>query len=97
MGIANKIQNSDDSDSEVVNTVEFSEAFRELLKKAARYAQFAQSTRQAFIRLLMALSSGSLLALISLLKSWISADTVWLALLPISWGFLLKPQNSAKA
>ena len=42
--------------------------------------EFAQSTRQAFIRLLP-LSSGSLFASISLLRL-ISADTVWLALLP---------------
>ena len=58
------------------------------VRTSERYLEFAQSTRQAFIRLLLTLSAGSLVASISLLRFTVNAETAWLALLPISWGFL---------
>ena len=82
------MQNSADPEAESKNITAFRETYNELVRRAERYAEFAQSTRQAYIRLLLTLSSGSLVASISLLRSSISADTVWLALLPVSWGFL---------
>ena len=82
------MQNSGDPETEGGNTPTFREVYSEIVRVTERYMEFAQSTRQAFIRLLLALSSGSLLASISLLRFLISADTVWLALLPIAWGFL---------
>ena len=82
------MQNSGDPETEGGNTPTFREVYSELVRVIERYLEFAQSTRQAFIRLLLALSSGSLVASISLLRFLISADTVWLALLPIAWGFL---------
>ena len=82
------MQNSDDSETEGGNTPAFREAYSEIARATEQYIEFAQSTRQTFIRLLLTLSSGSLLASISLIRFLISADTVWLALLPIAWGFL---------
>ena len=83
-----KIQNSGEPEAGSENTTAFRKTYDELVRIAERYAEFAQSTRQAYIRLLLTLSSGSLVASISLLRSSISADTVCLTLLPVSWGFL---------
>ena len=82
------MQNSGDPETEDGNTPAFREAYSEIVRVTERYMEFAQSTRQAFIRLLLTLSSGALVASISLLRFPIRADTVWLTLLPIAWGFL---------
>ena len=82
------MQNNAEPEAVSGNTPAFREAYSEIVRVIERYIEFAQSTRQAFIRLLLTLSSGSLLASISLLRFLISADTVWIALLPIAWGFL---------
>ena len=82
------MQNSGDPETEDGNTAGFREAYSEIVRVTERYMEFAQSTRQALIRLLLTLSSGALLASISLLRFPIRVDTVWLTLLPIAWGFL---------
>ena len=82
------MQNSADPEAGSESTTAFSETYKEILWILERYFEFAQSTQQAFIRLLLTLSSGSLVASISLLRFTVNAETAWLALLPISWGFL---------
>ena len=83
-----EIQNSGDADAEGENTIAFREAYNEYLKLVERLLLGTQAAQQTIIRLLLTLSSGSLLASISLLRSWVNVDTVWLALLPVAWGFL---------
>ena len=80
--------NSADPEAGSETTTAFREAYNEAVRTIERYFEFAQSTRQAFIRLLLTLSAGSLVASISLLRFTDNAETAWLALLPISWGFL---------
>ena len=82
------MQNSTDPDVEGGDTTAFRKTYSDVVSVTERYIEFAQYTRQTFIRLLLTLSSGSLLASISLLRFTVNADTVWLGLLPIAWGFL---------
>ena len=80
------MQGGNHQGEEVENTKEFRAIYEEYFRAVERYVETAQTTRQAFIRLLLTLSSGSLVASVSLLQSWVTADTVWLALLPVAWG-----------
>lgn len=83
------MQNGGDSDSEVGNTIEFRETYTQLVGAVEQWLMDAKVARQKFNRLLLTLSSGSLIASISLLRSLVSADnTVWLALLAVAWSFL---------
>ena len=81
------MQNGDDHSTKVENVTEFRTLYEEYFQAVERYIETAETNRQTFIRLLLTLSSGSLVASISLLQSWVRADTVWLVLLPIAWGF----------
>jgi hypothetical protein len=82
------MQNSGDAETVGGNTPTFRETYSEIVSTTERYMEYAQSTRQAFIRLLLTLSSGALLASMFLLRFPIRADTVWLTLLPVAWVFL---------
>ena len=83
------MQNGCDSDSEVGNTIEFRETYTQLVGAVEQWLMDAKAARQSFNRLLLTLSSGSLLASISLLRSLVSADNiVWPALLAVAWSFL---------
>ena len=82
------MQNSIDPEAGSEKTTAFRETYDKLSRTVEQYLEFAQSTRQAFIRLLLTLSAGSLVASISLLRFTVNAETAWIALLPISWVFL---------
>ena len=82
-----KRQNSGDEDTEGGNNIAFRATYNELVGVIEVVMGTFQVSQQALVRLLLTLSSGSLLASISLLRSWVNADTVWLSLLPVAWGF----------
>ena len=81
------MQNSGGAGAEGGNNIAFRATYSELAGVIEVMIRTFQVSRQAQVRLLLTLSSGSLLASISLLRSWVNADTVWLALLPVAWGF----------
>ena len=81
------MRNSGDPETEGGNNIAFRATYSEMARVIEVMVRTVQVSRQAQVRLLLTLSSGSLLASISLLRSWVNADTVWLALLPVAWGF----------
>ena len=81
------MQNIGAPETEGGNNIAFRATYSELAGVIEVMIRTFQVSRQAQVRLLLTLSSGSLLASISLLRSWVNADTVWLALLPVAWGF----------
>ena len=83
------VQNSGGTDAESGNTIAFQATYNQYVRAVEQLLLGAKVARQTFIRLLLTLSSGSLLASISLLRYSTSADnTVWLALLAVAWSFL---------
>ena len=83
------MQNSGGADAERGNTIAFRATYNQSVRSVEQFLMGAKVARQTFIRLLLTLSSGSLLASISLLRYSTSADnTVWLALLAVAWSFL---------
>ena len=83
------VQNSGGADAESGNTIAFQVTYNQCVRAVEQLLLGAKVARQTFIRLLLTLSSGSLLASISLLRYSTSADnTVWLALLAVAWSFL---------
>ena len=76
------VQNSGGADAESGNTIAFQATYNQYVRAVEQLLLGAKVARQTFIRLLLTLSSGSLLASISLLRFSISADNIlWLELL----------------
>ena len=76
------------SDDEVAASVEFRDTYHTALGLLERIFTETQAAAQTSHRLLITLASGSLLASISLLRTLVSADTVWLELLSAAWVLL---------
>ena len=84
-----KVQNSGGAGAESGNTIAFQATYNQYVRAVEQLLLGAKVARQTFIRLLLTLSSGSLLASISLLRFSISADNIlWLELLAAAWSFL---------
>ena len=80
-----KIQNCGDAEAKGGNNIAFRTTYSALAEVIEGMFRTFQVSQQALVRLLLTLSSGSLLASISLLRSSVTTDTVWLVLLPLAW------------
>ena len=72
-------------DASLETSVEFRKTYGSVVNAIERALQVNQAARQAYVRLLLTLSSGAVVLSMSLLRYWITQDTEWLFLLPVSW------------
>ena len=82
------MQNNADPEADEGNTIAFRATYNEYIRVIDQALRGHQAAHQTAIRLLLTLASGSLVASISLLRSSIHADTVWLPLLSVAWVLL---------